>query len=70
MKNAKSIQLPEKLVDELNLHLEQSSFKSVDDFIIFIVQNYLDQLTSQKNHTKTVADDEEVMKRLQDLGYM
>ena len=70
MKNTKSIQLPEKLVDELNLHLEQSSFKSVDDFIIFIVQNYLDQLASQKNHTKTVADDEEVMKRLQDLGYM
>lgn len=70
MKNTKSIQLPEKLVDELNLHLEQSSFKSVDDFIIFIVQNYLDQLASQKNHTKAVADDEEVMKRLQDLGYM
>ena len=69
MKNTKSIQLPESLVDELKLQLKQSSFKSVDDFIIYIIQNYLDQLTDKENHSKS-SDDAEVMKRLQDLGYM
>ena len=70
MKNTKSIQLPDKLMDDLNLHLEQSSFKSVDDFILYILQNYLDQQTSEKNQKKSTNDDAEVMKRLQDLGYM
>ena len=70
MKNTKSIQLPDKLMADLNLHLEQSSFKSVDDFILYILQNYLDQQTSEKNQKKSTNDDAEVMKRLQDLGYM
>lgn len=70
MKNTKSIQLPEKLLDDLNLHLKQSNFNSVDDFIIFILQNYLDQQAKEKNQTKSSDDNAEVLKRLQDLGYM
>ncbi|MEJ2546016.1 MAG: ribbon-helix-helix domain-containing protein [Calditrichaceae bacterium] len=70
MNHGKSIQLPEKLVQELNSLLKQSSFKSIDDFIIYIIQNYLDQLTPKENQAKSSGDDEAIMKRLQDLGYM
>jgi Arc/MetJ-type ribon-helix-helix transcriptional regulator len=70
MKNTKSVQIPEKLLGSLKLHLKQSNFKSVDDFIIYILQNYLDQQTTEKSQTKSSNDDAEVLKRLQDLGYM
>ncbi len=70
MKNTKSIQLPEKLLDDLNLHLGQSRFKSVDDFIIFILQNYLDQQAKEKNQTQSSDDNADFFKKLQDLGYM
>ncbi|MBN1407574.1 MAG: hypothetical protein JW956_07290 [Calditrichaceae bacterium] len=71
MQKSKSIQLPVKLIDELRLHLKRSSFKSVNDFIIYILQNYLDQQSIDSTAIKSSEeDDAEVMKRLQDLGYM
>lgn len=70
MKNTQSIKIPEPLLDNLKLHLKQSSFNSVDDFIIYILQNYLDQQTKENSQTKSSNDDAEVLKRLQDLGYM
>ena len=70
MEKNKSIQLPGKLLDDLNSHLKQSSFKSVDDFIIYILQNYLDQQKSEQGDKQSSNDDEAVLKRLEDLGYM
>lgn len=70
MKNNKAIQIPGKLWDNLNSHLKQSSFKSVDDFIIFILQNYLDQQKSITDNRQSSNDDAAVLKRLEDLGYM
>jgi len=70
MKNTTSVKLPDQLIADLNLHLKESSFNSVEDFIIYILQNYLDKQGSELNSEKSSDDDAEVMKRLQDLGYM
>ena len=70
MEKNKSIQLPGKLLDDLNSYLRQSSFKSLDDFIIYILQNYLDQQKSEQGDKQSSNDDEAVLKRLEDLGYM
>ena len=70
MEKNKSIQLPGKLLDDLNSYLRQSSFKSLDDFIIYILQNYLDQQKSEQGDKQSSNDDAAVLKRLEDLGYM
>jgi hypothetical protein len=70
MNKNRPINLPEKLYKELMLNLQQSSFKSIDDYIAYILQNYLDQQKLDNNNKQQSHDDEAVLKRLEDLGYM
>lgn len=70
MEISKSVQLPGPLFDSLKLQLQHSSFKSVDDYVVFILQNYLDQQQNDVDMNQQSKDDIEVLKRLEDLGYM
>jgi hypothetical protein len=70
MKTSQSIKIPELLYNALKLQFKKSSFNSVDDFIIYILQNYLDQQKIEVDSNMQSKDDAEVLKRLKDLGYM
>lgn len=70
MPKDKSIQLPQPLYEQLKLQLEKSSFTSIDDFIVFILQSYLDKQHNGVDVHQPSKDDEAVLKRLKDLGYM
>ena len=61
-----SIQIPEALFKEILKRVPESSFKSVDDLITFILQAYLD---NQENNT-TEDEQEIVEERLRNLGYL
>ena len=70
MNNDKLINLPEKLFSALSSHLQRTSFKSVEDFVVYILQDYLDQQKSETMNEQQSGDDVSVLKRLEDLGYM
>jgi len=67
MENNKIINIPDPLYQGLNEYVRKSNFNSIDDFVTFILQDYLDQ---QKTDDRRLVDDAEVLKRLEDLGYM
>jgi len=69
MSKNKTIDLPAGLFAQLEAALESSAFHSVDDLVLFILQNYLDQNLSAG---KAITPDEEevVRQRLRNLGYL
>ena len=70
MNKSETIKIPKPLFDNLKLQQQKSSFRAVDDFIVFILQHYLDQQNVESELNSRTNDDEEVLKRLNDLGYM
>ncbi|MEJ2053562.1 MAG: hypothetical protein P8X42_06545 [Calditrichaceae bacterium] len=66
----RTIQVPASLYKQLESQLKQSSFKKIDDLAAFILQNYLDQQGADRDKPLKTEDDQAVLKRLEDLGYM
>lgn len=69
MQNSKPIKIPGRLYSELVKVTEKSVFPSVDDLILYILQDYLDKQEAPSEQS-TLQPDEEIRKRLQDLGYL
>lgn len=69
MKADRIIKIPDFLHRQLQEYISSSHFKSIDDLVTFIVQDYLDQ-KNPKSDTGNKQDEEEVLKKLEDLGYM
>jgi hypothetical protein len=69
MNKDNSIQIPEALLSRLLDHKKKTSFGSINDLVAFILQDYLDRQNYQIKEEKS-GDDAEVIKRLQDLGYI
>ncbi|MHB2156592.1 hypothetical protein [Caldithrix abyssi] len=60
------IDLPEALFLELEKLRKESGLLNFNDFLIAILQNYLDQ----QNPSQKEKDEQDIEKRLKDLGYM
>jgi hypothetical protein len=69
MNNPGTIKIPAQLYEQLQQHQNASHFKSIDDLATFILQDYLDRKQKQPGN-EAKADEQAVLKRLQDLGYM
>jgi metal-responsive CopG/Arc/MetJ family transcriptional regulator len=69
MSTDKIVKIPDTLYKELeNVH-KQSIFPSLDDLIIFILQEYLDKQNASPE--KNEKDAEKIIKeRLKNLGYL
>ena len=68
MQKDKMISLPGPLFEELAQYHKQSIFPSLDDLIIYILQEYLDKQNTQQDNEKN--DDKIVQDRLKNLGYL
>lgn len=62
----KTIQIPEELYETLDKKLSDSTFKSVEDFCVFILQSYLDK----ENNQTTGSEQKIIEERLRNLGYL
>ncbi|APF19216.1 hypothetical protein Calab_3528 [Caldithrix abyssi DSM 13497] len=60
------IDLPDSLFLELEKLRKESGLLNFNDFLIAILQNYLDQ----QNPSQKEKDEQDIEKRLKDLGYM
>ncbi|MBD3225533.1 MAG: hypothetical protein GF313_12460 [Caldithrix sp.] len=68
MANKYTISIPVNLYEQLTHHLSETSFKNLEDLAAFVLQDYLDHNASEKEAPPD--DNDEVRRRLQDLGYM
>ncbi|MHB2148064.1 hypothetical protein ACX8XP_03310 [Calditrichota bacterium LG25] len=60
------IDLPDSLFLELEKLRKESGLLNFNDFLIAILQNYLDQ----QNPSQKEKEEQDIEKRLKDLGYM
>lgn len=64
------VNIPDHLFGQLKSYLEKTDFNSVDDFVTFVLQDYLDQNDPQENKNLSQDETEEITKRLENLGYL
>ena len=64
------VNIPDHLFGQLKSYLWKTAFKSIDDFVTFVLQDYLDQNDPQENKKLSQDETEEITKRLENLGYL
>lgn len=64
------VNIPDHLFGQLKSYLDKTCFKSIDDFVTFVLQDYLDQNDPQENKNLSQDETEEITKRLENLGYL
>jgi Arc/MetJ-type ribon-helix-helix transcriptional regulator len=67
------VNLPVALHDRLAERMKGTAFSNVDDFIAYILEMSIgnrDQAVDRKDESQNKEDDEKVLSRLRDLGYI
>ena len=68
-KETKSISVPADIYDKLEERVKATEFGSVDDYVLFILEEVLKD-EEEEEQAYSEADEAEVKKRLKALGYM
>jgi len=69
MKNGpKSVSLSSELYEKLEKKSSETGFKTVDEFVAFVLEQVLEEEAPKETMTK--SDEAEVKKRLKSLGYL
>ncbi len=69
MSQSVRIEIPETLFRELEKTLDKTVFSSVNDLILFILQDYLDKQSDAPADARGI-DDQAIRDRLKNLGYL
>lgn len=64
-----AVLLPAGLYSRIEERVKTTGFGSVDEYVIFVLGEILKEDTEEKETVFTKEDEEEVKKRLKDLGY-
>lgn len=70
MEKLKSIELPESLYRRIEGKLAGSNFKSVSEYVSFVLRERLISEEEGPRSTFSKEDEEKVKTRLRDLGYL
>ncbi|UCH02208.1 MAG: hypothetical protein JSV20_10495 [Candidatus Bathyarchaeota archaeon] len=67
-KTSVSINIPKVLYETINRIVEthQNEFRTVEEYIVFVLQ----EVTKEEEPTLSANEEDEIKKRLQDLGYL
>ena len=67
-KTGVSINIPQALYEKINRIVEtnQNEFRTVEEYIVFVLQ----EVTKEEEPTLSANEEDEIRKRLQDLGYL
>ena len=68
-KETKPISVPADIYDKLEERVKATEFGSVDDYVLFILEEVLKD-EEEEEQAYSEADEAEVKKRLKALGYM
>jgi len=64
-----NLKISENLLNRLKNHLKETSFKSIDELVEYILENYITENMGQSVKEESSTPDE-INKRLKDLGYL
>jgi len=65
----KKIEIPDEIYEKIEKKLEEYGFKTVDEYVIFVLKNLL-EAEQEEPRGYTEEEEEIIKKRLEDLGYM
>ena len=69
MSQSVRVEIPETLFRQLEKTLDKTVFSSVNDLILFILQDYLDKQSDGQVDARGI-DDQAIRNRLKNLGYL
>lgn len=62
--------IPDDLYNRLEEHLPQTSFTDLNDFVTYILEEYLDNHEAASAEDEDIDESEEITRRLKNLGYL
>ncbi|MCH8003689.1 MAG: CopG family transcriptional regulator [Nanoarchaeota archaeon] len=71
--NETVLKIPEELSKELKIRAEDKGFKSLQDYVTYILRQVLSKIEmdeKQKKEPSTKEGEEEIKQKLRDLGYL
>jgi len=67
MEELGTVKIPKRLIEEIKEYIKDSEFKSVDDYVSFVIEEVL----KDDEEPEFSEEDEKLVKdRLKDLGYL
>ena len=70
MSKEKTVSLPEKLYKEIEKRVESAGFTSVDEYVIFILEEVVGEESTEQSTSLSSEDEENIKKQLKSLGYL
>lgn len=71
MDEQKTISIPAVLYNEIQARVDGTEFKSVEEYVTFVLEEVIKDDDEEEEETAfTAEDEEEVKKRLRALGYL
>ena len=70
MNKEKAILLPAELYSRIEQRIKAMNFSSVEEYVIFVLEEVLKEEGQQEGKTFSKDEEEEVKKRLRSLGYL
>lgn len=67
---SKVVSLPVELYDRIEARAKATDFGSVDEYVLFVLEEILKQEEKEGEAAASREDEEEVKKRLKSLGYL
>ncbi len=66
----KAVSLPAKLYDDIEKRVGDSEFGTVDEYVIFVLEEVLKEEGGEEDRAFSEEEEAEVKKRLKALGYL
>jgi Arc/MetJ-type ribon-helix-helix transcriptional regulator len=68
----KSVDLPESLFNRIQKRLEKTDFKTVSEYVTYLVREVLNNIEEDEGKKKafTAEEEKEIEERLRNLGYI
>jgi len=66
---SKQISIPDDLYEKIKAKLDEYGFKTVDEYVVFVLRNLLEEGEEEKP-VFSEEEEEMIKKRLRDLGYL
>lgn len=66
----RTVKIPENIYEKIQERIKDTEFKSVDEYVTYVLQEVLASLEEEEENVFTEEEEEKVKERLRALGYL
>lgn len=66
----REVKIPEEIYEKIEKRIEEMEFKSVDEYVTYVLREVLVSLEEEEEEVFTEEEEEKVKERLRALGYI